>query len=182
MSSENLAEAQRYWENDSALMDTLIQGLVSPSFAATLKEDILKNPQSFGLGAYDASPDAPPQYLGGRLAMHLRRSKEIYVDGWVRNKAAESRKLLCEQYSYCTKRQDMDGVTLAATIADTLFVTATNIPIPVASIAVYLVKKKILDELCGCDATKAAEEVSDAAAQRKRKSRSRKSSEGHRSA
>jgi hypothetical protein len=154
MNSENLAEAQRYWESDGALMDTLIQGLVSPSFAATLKEDILKNPQSFGLGAYDASPDAPPQYLGGRLAMHLRRSKEIYVDGWVRNKAAESRKLLCEQYSYCTKRQDMDGVMLAATIADTLFVSTTNIPIPVASIAVYLVKKKILDELCGCGAIK----------------------------
>ncbi len=152
MSSENLTQVRQYWENDTDLMDTLIKGLVSPSLTTTLEADILKNREAFGLGAYDAGPLAPPQYLGGKLAMHLRRSKEIYVDGWIRSLAKDSRRLLCEQYSYCVKRQDMDGINLAATIADALLVSATNIPIPLASIAVYLVRKKVLDELCGCGA------------------------------
>ena len=150
--SENLAEAQRFWNNDDALMDTLIGGLVSPPLSQKFAADILANAKSFGLAAYD--PAGPPQYLGGRFGMHLRKSKEIYVDSWVRGVASDFKYLICEQCAYCANRQQMDGVNLAATIADALLSSAAAMPIPLTTIGVYLVKKGILDQLCGCNQPK----------------------------
>jgi hypothetical protein len=152
--SNNLAEAQRFWNDDDALMDTLIGGLVSPPLSQKLAADILANAKSFGLEAYD--PDGPPQYLGGRFGMHLRKSKEIYVDSWVRGVASDFKYLICEQCAYCANRQQMDGVNLAATIADALLSSAAAMPIPLTTIGVYLVKKGILDQLCGCNPPKPA--------------------------
>jgi hypothetical protein len=152
--SQNLEEAQRFWNNDEALMDTLIGGLVSRPLTEEFEAQILSNRAAFGLEAYD--PGGPPQYLGGRFAMHLRRSKEMYVDSWLRTVASDFKYLLCEQCAYCANRNHMDEVNLAATIADAILSSAAAMPIPVTTIGVYLVKKGILDQVCGCKALKAS--------------------------
>ena len=141
-------DVQRYWNDDGLLMSTLLTGLVSPSLNRQFEAQILENKQMFGLEAFD--PEGPPQYLGGQFAMHVRKSKELYVDSWLRGIASDFKYLLCEQCAYCANRNQMDGVNLAATIADAFLSSAASMPVPLATVAVYLVKKGILDKVCGC--------------------------------
>jgi hypothetical protein len=62
------------------------------------------------------------------------------------------RVLVCKEWNYCEKRVQLgEGVDLAIAIGDCLTAAATQIPFPIASTAVYLVKNRILDKLCNCD-------------------------------
>jgi hypothetical protein len=116
--TDELKEVRRYWGDESQLMSTLVNGLVSRSLAEEFEAQILQNMEAFGLQGFD--PDGPPQYLGGRFAMHLRKSKEMYVDSWLHGVASDFKYLFCEQCAYCANRNQMDGVNLAATITDAL--------------------------------------------------------------
>jgi hypothetical protein len=61
---------------------------------------------------------------------------------------------ICINFNYCEKRKKGDfqneEYSLAVSLADVLISLQTAFPLPLASVAVYLLKKGILDEWCKC--------------------------------
>ena len=60
---------------------------------------------------------------------------------------------LCKNWNYCAKRKQLgsEGFQLALAVADGLLGVVTKIPVPITALSVYLVKRKLLDNLCHCD-------------------------------
>lgn len=72
----------------------------------------------------------------------------------------ESRDLLhqkiCVEFRYCERRKEGafegDEATIAIGVAESLISAAADLGgVPVASLSVYLIKRRILDEFCDCD-------------------------------
>ena len=61
---------------------------------------------------------------------------------------------LCKRWEYCKKRKALatEGFQLSVGVADALLTLATGIPLPVTALSVYLVKRGVLDQICGCKA------------------------------
>lgn len=63
------------------------------------------------------------------------------------------RKVICVDFQYCKRRNQpsfADASTLAAAIGDSILASWTQVPLPVPSISVYLVKYNVLERLCEC--------------------------------
>ena len=62
---------------------------------------------------------------------------------------------LCVEWDWCKKRSDYsgEGSTLVIAVADCLLTAVSALPLPLTAIATYLVKHRVLDELCECDDT-----------------------------
>jgi hypothetical protein len=62
------------------------------------------------------------------------------------------RQALCVQWGYCEKRTKFGGETfqLCLAVADGLLGFATQIPVPMTALSVYLVRRGLLDIICKC--------------------------------
>ncbi len=61
------------------------------------------------------------------------------------------KKLICKDWGYCERRKETgEGLNLAIAVGDCLAAAATLLPIPIASLAVYLVRNRLLDKMCEC--------------------------------
>jgi hypothetical protein len=90
-----------------------------------------------------------------------RRSRERFFDyavselrEQIRPLESQLRETICVNFEYCKKREQprfADGWTLAAGIADSMLAWWTQFPVPVTSISVYLVKYRVVEQLCDCD-------------------------------
>jgi hypothetical protein len=63
--------------------------------------------------------------------------------------AKRFKKVLCHDLRYC-ERSKSEGLALAISVADSLVMVGTMLPVPVTAISVYLVRRGILDRVCKC--------------------------------
>lgn len=88
-------------------------------------------------------PPPPPATRGSGHQSSLRVALEQGRE--------EIRRIVCDEWKYCKKRQETsEGKDLAVAVGDCLAAAASQIPLPIASLSVFLVRNKILDKLCDC--------------------------------
>ncbi len=108
------------------------------------KQEILQNGRnSFGFGFN--LPDSVDEVF-----------KEIHesVTTFIYQNKEEIKQKICVDLMYCNKEADgefeKEGWRVAIAIIDSLIVSATQAPIPIATLGVYIVKKQLLQKLCEC--------------------------------
>lgn len=91
---------------------------------------------------------------GGEFAIRVRDSLMSIVAAEVNSLHDSLYETVCVGWNYCAKRKEKkfqtEEVTLSIAIADILLSAATQIPLPVTLISVYLVKRGVLDKWCKC--------------------------------
>ncbi len=145
LKKKQLMELEELWGDPSALENALVNAIPADEqkriSALVLKRFEERTPppgartsarawgESYGLAVRDA--------LLRWTASQVRRfKKEIY-------------ELVCVDLAYCQKR-DSDGLDLAVAVADSLVSIASQMPLPVTAVSVYLIKKRVLDKWCDC--------------------------------
>jgi hypothetical protein len=63
--------------------------------------------------------------------------------------------IICNDFEYCKKKKNKyfqtEKFTLGISIADSLIMAKTLIPIPIIALSAYLVKENIIDKWCNCE-------------------------------
>lgn len=92
---------------------------------------------------------------GGEHAAELYKQLRNKVENLIQEEKEILKEAVCTGLKYCEKRKsgvfENDDYSFAILIADSILTYTTSIPFPVASIAVYLIKKGVLDKWCGCN-------------------------------
>jgi hypothetical protein len=134
----------------------IINDLVPQDEEQEISEAMLADMRKRGLPV-----DYPPGTAGlwgGLSAMEIKNYLVSVAAQRITRHRDQIYKVVCKDFGYCKRRREKkfesEGVTLAIGVADALLTAITSFPLPVASVSVYLVKNKILDQWCGCKETK----------------------------
>jgi len=140
---------KRLWYNEDALGQALWASLpadLSREFDAYVVETMAEEGKH-------VVPEGG-NFYGGEAA---RRVMEM-VHGWLSNefdRYADALREICEQVDYCAKRRakvfEAEGWAVAIAVGDALLQIVTHIPVPIAVLTVYAVKRGILDNICQCN-------------------------------
>ena len=88
------------------------------------------------------------------MAVEAWKNFRMSVDGKLLGSKLAIQEAVCFPLDYCARRRagtfEREGLQLAIAVADALVTIATQIPLPVTSVSVYLVKTQLLDRMCEC--------------------------------
>lgn len=92
-------------------------------------------------------------FYGGEAAQRVMEM----VHGWIASELqryADAIQRLCKDLDYCAKRRakvfEDEGWAVAIAVGDALLQIVTHVPIPMAVLSVYIIKRGILDTICKC--------------------------------
>ncbi len=92
---------------------------------------------------------------GGKYAKQYKEVCLNYVASRLEKYRSEIYKVVCADFDYCNKRKLKKFLSeeyqLGIAIAEALLVATTQLPFPIATTTIYLVKHKILDKWCNCN-------------------------------
>jgi len=80
------------------------------------------------------------------------KAVSLIVKNWIKNRKSEIIKWICEDLNYCESelKKGSEKSQIIIAITDSLSMWSTGCPIPIVVLAVYLIRFKILDDLCNC--------------------------------
>jgi hypothetical protein len=139
LTTEQLDEMRRFWESPTLATTRLIE-------PAELDRLGRMFPPFPGKREYKHEGDGEThdveESFRAAADRHIARYREQIHDA------------LCKRWEYCKKRKALatEGFQLSVGVADALLTIATGIPLPVTALSVYLVKRGLLDQICGCKA------------------------------
>ena len=91
---------------------------------------------------------------GGKKAQYYYELCIAEVNRVLAESKAKICDIVCNEYKYCEKRKKKEFANehyqITIGIAEALMVLASQIPLPIIAVAVYLVKNKVLDKWCDC--------------------------------
>ena len=134
----------------------IINDMFSAEERKSVETAVLEDLRREGIGV-DYRHGVAGRY-GAETALRVKRYFLSLVNEKLAKYQTQIHKAICKDFSYCRKRRtkefEEEGLLLSVAVADALITFATSLPLPVTSIAVYLVKNKILDRWCDCDRKK----------------------------
>jgi hypothetical protein len=165
LSQSQLEEVKQTWESFDGLFEETVAGAIPARRKLEIEEQVRADMKMEGLGA------PGPRYGPEDFSLAIGRSDGIFAHRVYSRLAAEFsqsvafysapiKEAVCVKFAYCRKRRSGElqgeGWTIAAGVSDALLTYLTSFPLPATTVGVYLVKKGILDELCGCAAEQKA--------------------------
>lgn len=157
MNVTKISDAQReeikhLWNvTDEALDIHLDATSVFSGRYSDIEEEVRREMQREGKGI----PRGAAGLFGIEFAKRLRRKHVAEFERLVARYAKEIEEAVCVKFAYCDKRRkgdfETEGWTVATGVADALLTHATGFPLPVTTVSVYLVKRRVLDLWCECD-------------------------------
>lgn len=145
ISETQLEKMQQYWESEQALFADLLKKL-KPHEQESLRNSDMLLTLFFRNDVSLSRKKEEINYLSMEAGLMSATVHELS------SYAEMVRVQICDSWSYCKKRQALqaEGFQLAVTVADALLSMGVGLPLPVTAISVYLVKRQLLDKLCGC--------------------------------
>ena len=157
LSESQIKEIREYWDNESSLNNAIIKLLPGDEQRKASEAAIDVLVLDGKVSEHEVEEWKQHKYAarwGGEHAnlwmrMLLDRSERV-LEQW-KDQIYDA---VCVKFQYCKRRKDgafqKEGLLLAIAVADSLLSASLMLPIPLTSVAVYIVKHHILDKWCRC--------------------------------
>lgn len=141
----------RFWNNDKEFQKEINSLLIDSKTEMDIVRAVLTdNGQRIDNKSIEHDTEKDHRRIRARIK-DFAEKKLISIIENNKEKIADS---ICEKFEFCKKYKsgnlNSDGLMLSITIADGLFSFSTGLPIPISLLSYYLVKNKLIFNLCEC--------------------------------
>jgi hypothetical protein len=148
LSGRQQERIKRLWANDEALKSALWAS-VPNSLSVEFDRDVTAAMETEGKHLEPGGGN----FYGGEAAQRIMEMAHDWLSSEFDRYAADVQQM-CRKLDYCSKRRakvfEDEGWTVAIAVGDALLQIITHIPVPIAVLSVYIVKRGILDKICKC--------------------------------
>ncbi|MDX0946176.1 hypothetical protein GOD93_10920 [Sinorhizobium medicae] len=138
---------------DGALdIRAMSRALVSDHKRQWIEEDLRRQFEEQGIELHFGR-EGRNGYQDGQFYKQLSELLALAMNANVHTMFAQLAPVVCPIYCQLKKERKLssEGFQLAVSVADALVAARMQIPVPVAQIAVYVVKNHVLDHCCSCE-------------------------------
>lgn len=96
-------------------------------------------------------PDFRESMWGGEFAQQLSALLAVAASSQLHVGIIAIAPVVCPSYCAFKRRfSEADEINVAITVADALLMARFNTPVPIGTISYYIVRRRMLDPMCGC--------------------------------